>query len=1010
MMKYYLSSVAVIFFLCVGGLSAQPITSPFVFIQSGSDTGRYSILPEPPIGIGIDRVAVHDGHFVLLNIETAATHRIRFFGTELEYTSQFINSSDAHTLAKRLHKLGFNAIRLIYNDEVWWPQGSLLNYPSATTSYNINPDQLSRFDTLIYELKQQGIYTFLVLNSEHTFIAADGVAQADSTQGAEFTHFIDKRASELHRQWAKTLLTHLNPLSGMRLADDPALAAVEVSSPGYSLFCGWRFGLLNWIDTNNAINKGAQTIGWNRSRRLDTLFTQYLLRKYGSESGIDNAWKGPPLINPPNLVSNGSFEQVGSTAWSFSVQNGVTGDKSLLSPGIDSQFCMWTIINSLSSNPNWSDAVLVNSTPRLGKDTLYELSFYAKIHFDPAKPVLSRSIFVYVEQYLNYTGSFSTTQTIDTTWRKYTFTFRARAGGLQRLYFGIGNQLGDVLFDAVSLKQTQELGLVFGETSNTFSIYRLKYNESELLPYQRVRDITLFYDSLQNDYFLAMKNCISDTIKSPVLVNFYCPEWWGSIQDVYANRFGDFAQAHINSDYPRQRNANVPYTDSTWVMSNTSILTDLYNGVMGYLASAAIAGKPFIGRYMNLVTNQQCAALIPFYTSYASLQDWDGLFFPNYANYYEDLFANEARPGSWWSIAGNPSLLAQMPQASDAFRNEKIKASGLRPSTTILHDPDDMLLKSLPSSSTLSLNNTGVMGVEGYLQPNIATMFQIRQQFDTTIHKVAAEYPYQFDTITKVSETGEIQWSQTGDYFLTHATEFAAAAGHFGNDTVTSGSMKFRRLDNAHDMQSILLSQLSPSTMLLTIASRSQNYKEIWQYNDSSIGNHWGGAPTIMSAGKFEFFINSDSSRVIAHPLDSSGKPQQTGVEPYSIEGVKIPGTNVFKLTLDQSIEKTPWYYIEQIYNSSSVLEHGAATSDVSISPNPSTSELYLRLSLENSGVVKVLLFDDLGREVAHIVNGELYSGTYNFQVNVQSLPAGHYILRADLSGQTMSRNVNIIR
>ncbi len=990
-MKRYFTSVAIIIILCVGSISAQPIRSPYVFVQDGSDTSKSSILPEPPTVIR--RVTLNGGHF---DVGGKNSERIRFFGTELEYTSQFLSATDARVLAKRLHKLGFNAIRLIDNDEVWWAQGSFLDYPNATTSYNVNPVQVARFDTLLNEFKKQGIYVFLVLNSQHTFIAADGVAQPDSTMGAQYTHFIDRRAAELHRQWVKTILTHINPLTGLRLADDPVLAAVEVTSPGFSLLTGWRAGMINWVD--NSTYRNGQSIGWNRSRRLDTLFSQYLLHKYGSDVGINNAWAGGAPPNPPNLIGNGSFEQVGSAIWSFAVGNGATGDKTIFSPAIDSQYCMLAIISSLSATPSSFDAYLQNTTPRLGKDTLYELSFYAKIRYSPANPVLTRSIYAYLSQYQTGINSLGVSQTIDTSWKKYTFPFRAKAGGLHTLYFALGQQLGDVMFDAVSIKRKVEYGLFPGEASSTSSIVRIKFGETDLLPRQRPRDLALFYDSLQNDYFTAIKKCITDTLKSPVLVNFYAPEYWGTLQDHYANRYSDFAQSHINTDYPHTRPGGPAYSDSTWVMLNNNILSDAGNGTMGSLAAASIAGKPFVGRFMNLVTNQQSAEVVPFFTSYASLQDWDGLFFVNYATYYEDLFANIARAGSWWSIAGSPSLLIQMPQASDAFRNQKIKAA--TSVDTVTHVADDVLLESVPG------HYQGPFGVEGYLDPNIATQDLVRQKFDVTTPKVAAEYPYTTDTSTKISATGELRWSQTGRYFLANSNGFNAAVGVFGADTVKDGALKFRRLDNAGDLQSILLSQLSSSTMLLTTATRSQNSRAIWQYGDSSIGNHWGAAPTIMSAGKFEFFVNSDSNRLIVHPLDQTGNMMAS-----SIEGIKITGTNTFKIAIDQSVINTPWYYIETMNTpNNGVTADGNSVTSVSIMPNPAQTDAKVKLTLANFGEVKISLFDDLGREVANVVNGELYQGSYDLPLDLRNIPAGHYTLRVDCNGKVMSRNVSVLK
>src|SRR5207248_8800384 len=91
---------------------------------------------------------------------------------------------------------------------------------------------------------------------------------------------------------------------------------------------------------------------------------------------------------------------------------------------------------------------------------------------------------------------------------------------------------------------------------------------------------------------------------------------------------------------------------------------------------------------------------------------------------------------------------------------------------------------------------------------------------------------------------------------------------------------------------------------------------EVWQFGDSSIGNKWGKAPTVMSAGQFEVFINSDSNRVVAHPLDATGN-----LMAGQIEGIRITGTNTFKLSLDQSQTKTPWYHIAATNASASVAD-----------------------------------------------------------------------------------------
>ena len=61
------------------------------------------------------------------------------------------------------------------------------------------------------------------------FKAGDGVPAADQLGPAArpYTLF-DPRLIELQKEYARDLLTHRNPYTGLRYVDDPALALVEV--------------------------------------------------------------------------------------------------------------------------------------------------------------------------------------------------------------------------------------------------------------------------------------------------------------------------------------------------------------------------------------------------------------------------------------------------------------------------------------------------------------------------------------------------------------------------------------------------------------------------------------------------------------------------------------------------------------------------------------------------------------------------------------------------------------
>jgi hypothetical protein len=167
-----------------------------------------------------------------------------------------------------------------------------------------------------------------------------------------------------------------------------------------------------------------------------------------------------------------------------------------------------------------------------------------------------------------------------------------------------------------------------------------------------------------------------------------------------------------------------------------------------------------------------------------------------------------------------------------------------------------------------------------------------------------------------------------------------------------------------------------------------------------------------MSAGKFEFFFNSDSNRLIAYTLDTTGNFMfpSSGTVPAGIEGIKIGGTNTFKFAIDQSLANTPWLYILGKNTSASVPLAGNEVSDVTVFPNPAQNEAHIKLALTKSGTIRISLYDDLGREAVSIANGELYQGSYDLPLDLRELPAGHYTLRVESGGKAMSTSVNVVR
>lgn len=988
--------------------AAQPLVRSFPFTMLSRDTSASSDLPRlsSEVAGANGRIAVSgDGHF-----QTPDGKRIRFFGTELNYSANFLSSTDARDLARRFRKLGINAVRLNYIDHYYYP-GASLTITDGNSSYNIDSAAFAKLDTLIYELSQAGIYSLISLQTVHYQIAADGIAGADSLEYPNYmlNYYLDERAGQLQRKWAKTLLDHKNTVTKKRYADDPAIAAVEINGLGvngaynFSLTAAWRYG---WLNYNGP---GSQTLTYHRSRRLDTLYTEYLLRKYGSEAAINLAWRGRTVTNLSNLVEDGSFEQFSSAAWSLAVANGAIAGQASLSPAKDSEFCKLISIATLSTNPAVSDIAFFNTTTRCDKDTLYELRFWAKVRPSAQHPVLARQMYVTLVPINGGAASFGQAIDLDTTWKEFVIPFRPTVNGLQYLYFLMGQSFGDVALDGVTIKRKQETGLYPGESAAARMIARTPYARVPELSYQRVRDISLFYDSVQRVFYQRMIRAIRDTAKSQVLINAFPSWYWSSALEPYANTISDFAQCHINTDYIQSR-PGIEFSDSTWMISNTSPLRDAGSYTLGLVASQSIEGKPMVINWINPTMNQHFASMLPFIVGYASLQDWDGIFFSQYTTYRDALFTDRIFPSTGgystgYDIAGNPSIVGQFPAISELFRS-----AGIAPAENyipIVHTKDDMEL--LPTIS----DYRHPFNVEGYLDPNIMTNFKVRQRYNAPTHKVAAEYPFVPDTAAKVSDNDELYWSQSSGHFVGIGKTAATAAGIFGMDTLNLGTaFAMRRTDNLHDP--IALTLISVDTLPLgksalthlTIAGRGQNTGMVW-VDSFGFGNKWGTAPTLMSAPALEFFIRSDSSIVYFHALDELGNRKST-VDAELIDA----NQKLFKYTIDLAESKSMWYTIEQRNIPLGVRrEPGIAEKfDVAVYPNPIVSSSVVAVELVEAADIRLALYDALGREVIQIADERLEAGKYSYDLLVTLLPPGRYLLEARLGANRAVRSVAVMK
>lgn len=227
-------------------------------------------------------VRVKDGHFFFENGQ-----RARFLGFNMATRSNTPSHSDAEKLAKRFASMGVNVIRLHAADAPIghgkgagdWSSAEdcpLLDYDKGTGRI-FNPEGLDRFDYLFAKLKERGIYIHIDLVVARAFLEGDELDYPGSVPSCMKRYpMYNARLIELQKEYARELLCHVNPYTGLAIKDDPAVITVQINNEESA------------IKGNNGADAGEEMKPYRDE--VSKRFGEFLLEKYGSREALKAAW------------------------------------------------------------------------------------------------------------------------------------------------------------------------------------------------------------------------------------------------------------------------------------------------------------------------------------------------------------------------------------------------------------------------------------------------------------------------------------------------------------------------------------------------------------------------------------------------------------------------------------------------------------------------------------------------------------------------------------------------
>ncbi len=843
-------------------------------------------------------VAAADGRFYFTN----SGRRARFFGTNLTFHSNFPPHADAlqqpgeysaavppdaaEQLATRLARMGVNLVRFHHMDFGNRPQG-IWDPAFRDDTQHLDPLQLRRLSYLISQLKRRGIYSNLNLHVSRFFRSGDGVVEYNLFQPSRYnkgaTQF-DPLMIALQKKYASDLLGYVNPYTGLRLADDSAVAFIEITNED-SLLYSFRTDTLNYVPGR------PETLPPYYSAQLDTLWNQWLLKRYGADAALAQAWQAADSAGSANFLRNAGFE-AGLDGWTRNLISGAQGAFSAVSEGAYEGAQAARVQVTGVTGTNWHVQLLQRGlTVEAGRR--YEVSF--AVRSTPGfrvQVVLQKDIapFTFYEDL----GTYSPTGE----WQVIRASFRSNVtdAGNTQLVFNLGAATGTVWLDAVSFAVLVPLGLEEGESLAAGSVRRPRRADLGRYSDARARDLVQFYFEAERDYFDQMAHQVRDVIGARGLVTGTGPFWFYPLDTEIQARL-DFVDNHIYFDHPSWASAPA-FSPTGWMISNRPFASDPFTSLFN-IATSAVAGKPFTLSETNQpFPNDYQAEWLLWMSAFGNFQDWDEVLQFDYGARPDNYFADVWR--GFFAIAGNAIKAAQMPVAARIFLGSQNRPAAGRLDLVAGHD--ELLLAGPATTAAGYFQAHGVHAAQAF-----RTLLRIAR-FDAGSapqYSLGAAPP-----AVLTSDNGELTLDRTAPaapIFQVNSASLQALAGFLAGKSIRLPHLTVALAPTTAAFAAVTLQPVdgrpvaASGRLLLSVLTRHQNTGMVWNSARTSVDDRWGTAPTLIepTAGAITFRLRPGAAfRVFA--LDAQGNRTEQVAE----------GRDEFEMTLLTGQHRTAWYEV----------------------------------------------------------------------------------------------------
>lgn len=854
----YLLTVAILALAALFCSRAAHAQSQFPFVIPWDDSTPTDVdvssLNSTPAGAN-GFIIVKNGHFV----ESKTGNRIRFLGVDFTFASDFPTHEDAAKVASRLAKYGVNLVRLHHMDNDWGESSSQSIWdPRYKDHRHIDPEQLDRLDYLIYQLKEHGIYVNINLHVSRQFTPEDGFPESVNHLPEDFDKRVDEfdpRMIALQKEYAKDLLTHVNPYTHTAYVDEPAVLNVEINNENSLVGDPWAV-------------LGGDLAGLPQpfAGELQSRWNAWLAKKYRTSHALDAAWlagttpPGADILRPTADPSSWFLEKNNPS---------VSGDLATDGGSL--------LVNVSTVDGTGWHVQLDQAGLDLQNGATYTLTFHAKA--DSARAV---NVYAGLDESDWHHIGLDTTANLTPEWQSFTYTFQVSgaAPNHNRLTFVLGTQAGKVWLAGVSLRPgAAGLALASGQSLEAGTV---PIPASAVLAQKA--DWLAFLADTERAYSMNMRDYLKNDLHLHSLV--ICSQIsWGGLSGVYREQDMDFADNHAYWQHPQF--PGKPWDPVDWRIENISMVPALGKGdTLSGLAQYRVADKPYtVSEYNHPAPNDYQTETVPLYASFAAFQDWDAIYLFDYGNYGSK--ADNSQIQSYFDVGQNPAKWAFVPAAAMIFREATISPA---PTQAVAAMPGTFSGPFFAKDLTAS----GLWQADG-VDPVAA--FSRRLVLGPGGESAAG---------SAASTIGVANSDPATARYTVNSDKAKVVVGFVAGQTVDLAGASFEFGATPENFASLTLTAMdgkpltSSARSLLVVADRVDNTDMQWDAAHDSVNDHWGHAPTMADGVPVTVTLDSDGpAKVFA--LDGTGA--QTTLVPSTYANGKL----TFAVGLQY---QTLWYAI----------------------------------------------------------------------------------------------------